>query len=108
MKFIGDICEVKGLAAGETAGPVPDMGYELRTINGRFETSTVEISVRCGNRILARTTVGDLSERRTSVPDERRRLESPQDLKSPRSDAASICGCRTAFLTVGSCSVKPE
>lgn len=59
MKFIGDIREIEDLADGETAGPEPDMGYELRTIGGRFETGTVESLVRRGNRILARTTTGD-------------------------------------------------
>ena len=59
MKFIGDIREIEDLADGETARPEPDMGYELRTIGGRFEAGTVESLVRRGNRILARTTAGD-------------------------------------------------
>ena len=58
MKFIGDIREIEDLADGETAGPEPDMGYELRTIDGRFETGTVESLVRRGDMIFARTTVG--------------------------------------------------
>jgi len=41
MKFISDTRDIEDVADGETAGPVPDMGYELRTINCRFETSTI-------------------------------------------------------------------
>ena len=59
MKFIGDIREIEDMADGETAGPEPDMGYELRTIDGRFETGTVEVLVRREETIFARTTAGD-------------------------------------------------
>lgn len=59
MKFIGDIRGIEDLADGENVGPEPDMGYELRTIGGRFETGTVKSLVRRGNRILARTTAGE-------------------------------------------------
>lgn len=58
MKFIGDIHGIEDMADGETVGPEPDMGYELRSIGGRFETGTVKLLVRRGNRILARTTTG--------------------------------------------------
>ena len=58
MKFIGDIRGIEDMADGETVGPEPDMGYELRSIGGRFETGTVKLLVRRGNRILALTTTG--------------------------------------------------
>ncbi|MDA9859529.1 hypothetical protein N9D23_15610 [Rubripirellula sp.] len=59
MKFIGDIREIEDLADGETAGPEPDMGYEVRTIDGRYEIGTVESLLRRGNMTFARTTAGD-------------------------------------------------
>ena len=58
MSFIGDIRGIEDMADGETAGPEPEMDYELRSIGGRFETGTVKLLVRRGNRILARTTTG--------------------------------------------------
>lgn len=58
--FIGDIRRIEDLADGETATPEPDMGYELRTMDGsRFEPGTVEHLVRRGDLILARTTAGE-------------------------------------------------
>ncbi|KAA1258129.1 hypothetical protein SV7mr_31400 [Stieleria bergensis] len=58
MKTIGDIREIEDLVDGETAKPEADMGYELRTIAGRFERGTVVGITRRGNRILATTTNG--------------------------------------------------
>ena len=60
MKFIGDIRGIEDLADGETVGPEPDMGYEVRTATGdRFERGTVEHLVRRGDMIVARTTAGE-------------------------------------------------
>lgn len=58
--FICDVRQIDDLDEGETATPEPDMGYELRTIDGsRFETGTVASIVRRGNAIVARTTAGE-------------------------------------------------
>lgn len=58
--FIEDVRSIEDLAEGETAMPDPDMGYELRTMDGsRFETGTVECLVRRGPAIFARTTAGE-------------------------------------------------
>ena len=59
MKFIGDIRSIEELADGATAGPEPDMGYEVRTMAGHFEAGTVECLVRRVEMIFARTTAGD-------------------------------------------------
>ncbi|WP_168565137.1 hypothetical protein [Crateriforma spongiae] len=58
MKTIGDIRDIEDLVDGETAVPEADMGYELRSIGGRFENGTVVAIIRRGNRILAKTTTG--------------------------------------------------
>ena len=58
--FIGDVRQIEDLTGGEMAMPEPDMGYELRTIDGdRFERGTVEHLVRRGDLIYARTTAGE-------------------------------------------------
>jgi hypothetical protein len=58
--FIHEVENVTDLADGETAMPEPDMGFELRTIDGdRWELGTVECLVRREETIFARTTAGE-------------------------------------------------
>ncbi|WP_413431549.1 hypothetical protein [Crateriforma spongiae] len=58
--FIEDVRSIEDLAEGETATPEPDMGYELRTMDGsRSEAGKVECLVRRGPAIYARTTAGE-------------------------------------------------
>lgn len=58
--FIQDVRSIEDLAEGETVTPEPEMGYELRTIDGsRFEAGTVECLIRRGPAIYARTTAGE-------------------------------------------------
>jgi len=58
--LIHEVKNLTDLADGETLMPEPDMGYELRTIDGdRWEAGTVECLVRRGDTLFARTTTGE-------------------------------------------------
>ena len=58
--FICDVREVTDLADDEIAQPEPDMAYELRRIDGSgIEAGFVELIVRRGETVFARTTTGE-------------------------------------------------